>query len=196
MKKNILILLVFLTIGLLVGCGGNVQNEFLGEVPSIAKNYDNKIEAKEKAMEDCNDITEAFKLEKEKKKLEKERNAKIEEYVAANPLTKPLPFETLPGAAFTVKEAAITKSGSLRISIKVDKDLTKQGGVLGNRLFIYYKVVDSAGKEIQYTKNAATKFGGKALKAGTEYDLSSSWPMRYMENFAKLVQITKEEYNR
>jgi gamma-glutamyltranspeptidase len=194
MKKNILILFVVLTIGLLVGCGGNVQNEFLGEVPSIAKHYDNKIEAKEKAMEDCTDMAEAFKLEKEKKKLKKERSAKIKEYVAANPF-KPLPFEVLPGTAFTVKEAAITKYGSLRLSLTVDKDIKNKNGGLESRLTIYFKAVDSNGNEIQNTKNAATRFGGKALKAGSECDLSSPWPMRYMEDFAKLVQITEQEYN-
>ena len=194
MKKNILILFVVLTIGLLVGCGGNVQNEFLGEVPSIAKHYDNKIEAKEKAMEDCTDMAEAFKLEKEKKQLKKEKRAKIKEYVAANPF-KPLPFQALPGTAYTVKEAAITEYGSLRLSVTIDKDIKNKYGGLEKRLFIYFKAVDSNGNEIQNTKNAATRLFGKALKAGSQCDLSSPWPMRYMEDFAKLVQITEQEYN-
>jgi hypothetical protein len=83
-----------------VGCGNEPStqnNEYLGELPSLEKQYVNKIDAKEKAIKKSTDMEESFKLSKELEQLKEERDKKIDEYASANPLTKPLPFEALEG---------------------------------------------------------------------------------------------------
>ena len=55
-------------------------------------------------------MEKAFKLQKEAELLEEEWETKVDEYVAANPLDKALPFEALEGSPYTIKEITVNKA--------------------------------------------------------------------------------------
>ena len=206
MKKNILTLFVSSLLAfLLVSCGNepsNQNNEFLGEIPSIEKYYHTEMEAKEKEMEESTDMEESFALSKEIKLLKKELNTKVEEYAAANPLSKPLPFEALDGMPYTVNKVIVNKAQAGNLNIKflitINEDMKNKYGGIEKSMFTYYKAVDSEGKEIPNSVTVATNFKRTPLEAGLEYEVFGSWQSdatMNMEDFAKIVQITKEEYD-
>jgi hypothetical protein len=207
MKKSIFSLFIAaLFVFMLNSCGGGLgshNNEYLGEIPSIEKNYYTEIDAKEKEMEESTDMEDSYALSKEIKLLEKELKTKVEKYVSANPLTKPLPFEAMDGMPYTVNEIKVNKAqaGNLNIkfSITINKDMKNKYGGMEKSLFTYYKAVDSEGKDIPNSATVATNFKRTPLKAGLEYEVFGSWQSdatMNMEDFAKVVQITKEEYDK
>ena len=71
-------------------------------------------------------------------------------------------------------------------------------GGIERTLFVYYKAQDSEGNDIENSTTVATNFGRQDLTAGTTYEAFGSWQskaVKNMEGFAKVVEITKEEYN-
>lgn len=205
MKSNILHLIGFITIYIVLnGCGGGistVHNEYLGEFPSLEKHYCNKIEEKDKAIKECSDVKKNFELLKELELLEEERNNKVDEYLKANPLDKPLPFEPMADMPYTVKEVTIKNAGAgglnLNFTFKVNEDIKNEYGGVEQSLFIYFKAVDTQGKDIKGTTTVATNFNRKPLKAGVEHSVLGMWQSKAtknLEDFAKIVQITREEY--
>ena len=208
MKTNKLFLLGFVvSVFFLIGCGDNGpstrNNEYLGELPSLEKQYAFKIEEKTKALKENTDLETNFKLAKELELLKEERKTKIAEYATANPITKPLPFEALKGMPYTIKDVTVDKvsagSLSIKFAIKLNEDIKNRYGGFEKYLFFYYKAVDAQGKEIQKSKTVATSFQRQPLKAGLEYDASGIWQtkaVQNMEDFAKVVEITKDEYSK
>jgi len=207
MKKIRLISgLMIITIISLIACSGRVNspekdNEFLGKLPSIEKKYALQIDEKEKKIEECTDMKKAYKLAKEKKLLEKEKDETIAEYVAAHPLTKDLPFQPLPDTKYTIKQVVINKalSGNLNIKflITINEEIKSKYGSIEKTLFIYYKALDSNGNYISKSTTVATNFKNIKLIANTEYEAFGSWQnkaTRNMEDFAKIVEITREEW--
>lgn len=207
MRKTFSFITAFAISIALVSCGGGgasmKTNEFLGELPSLEKKYYSEIKEKEKKAEECTDMEEAFKLSKEAELLEKEKKQKIEEYIAANPLTKPVPFEALEGTRYTINGLVINKAQSgnlnLKLSMKINEDIKNEYGGIEKSLFIYYKAVDSRGIDIPDSKTVATNFKRIKLTTGTDYEAFGSWKsseIMKMEDFAKVVEITKEEYDK
>jgi len=210
MKNNNLTLLGFVTIVfLLASCDGGTSvsdtyhNKYLGKLPGIDKKYTEKIDKKKKDLKECTDFEKSFKLSKELELLKEERKTKIEEYVSANPLTKPLPFEPLSVTVYTIKDVTINKvsAGNLNIkfSLTINEDIKNKWGGIEKILFIYYKGIDSKGNEIQNSKTVATNFKRQDLKAGIEYEAFGSWQTKAiinMEDFAKVVEITRKEYEK
>lgn len=209
MKKVRLLPISLLMIAVwLYSCGGSgsgalVNNEFLGEYPSLEKQYVEKIEAKEQAIKESTDMDESFKLTKELELLKDEREQKVEEHVAANPLEgKELPFEALDGTAYTIKKVSVNKASSGNLNIKFDvtinEDIKSKYGNITKSLFIYYKAVDAQGNDIPNTTTVATNFKSEKMVAGLEYEVFGSWQTKAiinLENFAKVVEVTKEEYD-
>ncbi|MEA1972305.1 MAG: hypothetical protein U9N34_03300 [Candidatus Cloacimonadota bacterium] len=207
MKKHIVVLIGLATFFFsFISCGnqpsGN-QNQYLGEIPSIEKQYYSKIEEKEESLKKCTDLKKAYKLDKEMKLLEEERKTKIKEYVSANPFTKPLPFKGLSGTAYTINDVTIRKASAgnlnLKFSATINEDMKNKYGGFEKYLFIYFKGVDSKGKTIEKSITVATNFKTEPLKAGLEYEAFGSWQTKaliHMEDFAKIVEITREEYDK
>jgi hypothetical protein len=205
MKHLKLIILLGLSSIYLSSCGGGsgqtVKNEFLGEIPSIEKNYSTKLQEKEKAIKECTDMDKAFKLDKETELLKEEWENKIQESLETNPLNKSLPFENLEDASFTVNEITVDNASkgnvTLKFSVNIDEDIKSEYGNLKKRLSVYFKALDKDGKDIEDSKTVAISFDREAMKAGKTITVSGTWQtkgLKNMENFAKVKIIPKEEY--
>jgi hypothetical protein len=204
--------LAFFAIGIMVAfifasCGGGgskgKNNEYLGKFPSIEKQYMEKMEAKEKAIKECTDMKKSFKLHQEAELLKEEWGQKIEEYANANAFDKELPFQALEGKPYTINKILVNRvaKGTLNIKfeITINEDMKNQYGGIEKSLFVYYKAQDSQGNDIENSTTVATNFGRQDLSAGTVYEAFGTWQskaIKNMEDFAKVVEITKEEYDR
>ncbi len=210
MKKSFLTLsgLATIVVFLLTSCGGGggsttTTNEYLGKLPALEKKYYEKITEIKQEIKESSDLKGAFELSKKQEALQEERDKKIDEYIASNPLTKPLPFEALSGTPYTIKEVTVNKASAgnlnIKFSVTIDEDMKNKYGGIEKTLFIYYKAVDSQGTDIPDSKTVATNFKRIELKKGVEYEAFGSWQsdeVSKMEDFAKIVEITKEEYNK
>lgn len=192
-------------IALMLGsCGsepGTTNNKYFGEFPSMEKNYVMKIEEKEKEIKECTDMEKAFELSKELELLEDERKSEIKKYVEANPMTEELPFEALDGTPYTIEKVTVNKASAgnlnIKFSLTINEDIKNKYGSTKKNLFVYYKGIDSQGKDIDGSKTVATNFSRQALTSGLKYEAFGSWQSKAtvnMEDFAKVVEITKEEY--
>lgn len=196
--------LMIFTMIFLISCGGGSStkdNEFLGKLPSIEKNYANQLDEKEKEIKECTDMKDAYKLEKEKKLLKEEKKKAIAEYVAAYPLNKDLPFQPLPNSKYTINKVIVNKASSSNLNIKflitVNEDMKSKYGSIEKTLFIYFNAIDSKGNYISKSTTVATNFKSTKLVAGTEYEAFGSWQnkaTRNMEDFAKIVEVTREKW--
>ena len=204
MKKFLSIAMYSLITLLLAGCSGvdkMSKNEFLGEIPSIQKYYYNKIQDKEKELKASTDMEKAFKLDKEKQLLKDEWDAKITASLKVNPLTTPIPFEPLKDQPYTITKitpALVNSMGfQCKIAVKIVTDIKFEY----KDIFLYYKAVDKDGKDIPDTKAQALirQEMGKDLLAGTEVEAIGCWTihgMINMENFAKIIFIAKDEFDK
>jgi hypothetical protein len=197
---------IIVSIILIFGCSGSTNspatdNEFLGELPSIEKKYALQLDEKEKKIKECTDMEEAYKLAKEKKLLEEEKDETIAEYVTAHPLIKELPFQPLPGTKYTIKQVVVNKASSSNLNIKflitINEEMKGKYGSIEKSLFIYFKALDSKDNYIPSSTTVATNFKSIKLVANTEYEAFGSWQnkaTRNMEDFAKIVEITREDW--
>ncbi|NOQ74251.1 MAG: hypothetical protein GQ574_19740 [Crocinitomix sp.] len=194
------------TVIFLMGCSGGsstTDNEFLGEFPSIENNYANQLDEKEQEIDECTDFAEAFKLEKEKKLLKEEKKQAVEEYLAANPLNKELPFQALADTKYTINKVEVDKASEGNLNIKflitINEDMMGEYGSVEQSLYIYYKALDSKGEYIAKSRTVAVNFKRVKLVSGTEYEVVGTWQnnsIRNMEDFAEIVEVTKEEYDK
>ncbi|MCD4691867.1 MAG: hypothetical protein K8R79_03040 [Calditrichales bacterium] len=205
MKKKIILFICYVTIVFLfVSCGkstNDVSNAFLGKLPSIEKKYADLLDEKEKEIEKCTDMKEAYKLAKEKKLLNKEKEKAIAEYVSAHPLNKDLPFQSLPDTKYNIKKVVVNKASSSNLNIKflitINEDIKSKYGSIEKTLFIYFKALDSKGNYLPKSTTVATNFKTIKLVAETEYEAFGSWQnkaTRNMEDFAKIVEVTRDEW--
>ena len=200
--KKLIISALAMAVLLLTSCsggGGVSNNEFLGEFPSMTKKYQQQINQKEKERKECTDMDEAFKLGKELKLLKDESKEKIQEYIDAKQLKgTELPVNTISGLPYTINKAEINiiKPGKLiiKFTIKINEDIKT------SPLFVYYKALDSKGNEIPGSKTTAMTLPSKKLKTGTVDEASGggwySSVIANLEDFGKIQQITKEEFNK
>ncbi len=153
--KNLIISALAMAVLLLASCGsGGSNNEFLGEFPSMTKKYLQQIDQKEKAVKECTDWDEAFKLGKELELLKDKSKEKTQEYLDAKQLKGTvLPFNTISGLPYTINKAEINiaEPGMLMVkfTIKINEDIKN------TPLFVYYKALDSKGNEISGSKTTA-----------------------------------------
>ena len=146
-------------------------------------------------------MEKAFELGREIEILEDEMDKSVEEYVKENPqlLNKELPFEGLPDTKYTINEVTVknlsTSYLSAKFSLTVDEDLKNKYGGVEKSLLIYFKAIDSNEEDIPEALSVATSFGGREpLVAGANYEATGSIKIEKLENFSKIVQISKEEY--
>jgi len=206
MKTNLAnyVLLTFVAM-LISGCDGSgggissVSNDYLNNLPSIAKDYEANVEAKEEAIHKNTSMEDAFKLEKELDLLKEEWAAKIKESATANPLIKPLPFDTLGGMPYTVNQIlvkTVNKSNlSLEFELTVNQDIKSKYGIIGKTVFIYYTAMDKQGNEIPKSTSVAVNYKREEMRAGLKFTASGQLgPLANLENFAKLKLISKEAF--
>lgn len=188
-----------LAIFLFASCGGGSNsietNEHLGDLPGIAKNYIDKMEAKKEEIKLNTDQDKAFKLHKESEILEDEAEKKVEEHLVAHPISG-IPFEMKSEYPFTIKDIAVKRCSDSRIEFKANATMTKN---YPKRLFVYIKAVDAEGNQLT-RKNGVmgeSSFSKKSFKEGEEIELSGSVDgPADLVNFNKLLLVSKEEYNK
>lgn len=201
--------LVLVSMMLLTSCGGSVigtgysGNEYLNQLPSIAKDYEIKIAAKEKEIHDCTDMDEAFKLEKELDLLKEDWDAKIKESHAANPVYKSLPFEELANAPYKVtglqvEQDKVYKSNvTIKFDITIPRDIKNEYGSFEKNLFIFFQALDKAGNEIPEVISVATNATRNELKAGSTLVVTGQLgPLAKLGDFAMLRLISREDYDK
>ena len=200
MKKTItlLSLVILTTVVLIQSCGGHfTNNEYLGELPSLAKKYQNKIADKEEAIKKCTDMQETFKLDKENLILHEKYEEEVKEFAKMNDLTdKSIPFEGLKDQAFVVESVKVKDVNTYGLNLAFNLDIKKD--IKERNLFFYFKAVDGEGADIQNSK-AVAMTARIPLTAGVKCEAIGTWKILKtvagMENFAKLVEITQEEYD-
>lgn len=201
--------LVLVSMMLLTSCGdsgigtGYTGNEYLNQLPSIAKDYGLKIEAKEKEIHACTDMDDAFKLEKELELLKEEWGAKIKESHTANPVYKPLPFEEMANAPYKVRglqveQDKVYKSNvTIKFDIMIPRDIKDEYGSFEKNLFVFFQALDKAGNEIPEVISVATNSIRNELRAGTTLVVTGQLgPLAKLEDFARLRLISREEYEK
>ena len=201
MKKSMILLrIAFLTVlstFLFVGCGRGgekiVTNEYLGDLPSIAKNYTDKMETKEQELKVNTDFEKAFTLAKEGELLEDEAEKTIEEHLIQNPIHN-IPFQIKGDYPFTINDISVIRSSDSRIEFKADVAMTKD---VPKKIFVYIKAIDKEGNQLT-RKNGVMgeiSFKKRSFKANEAVAFSGSLDgPADMVNFDKLVFISKEEY--
>ncbi len=184
----------------IVSCDGGVStknNKFLGKVPTINKKYRTKLDKKEKAIEECTKIDEAFKLEKEKKLLKKEQGLKIAEYIKTSAICgKQIPLEVIKGSMFTLNKVMIDTVYS-NGRVQFEFDLTINNDVKPQRFtpFVYFKAIDSQGNDIVGAKTVSA--GNRSnIKPKSKITTRGILEAYLLEDFAKIIEITAEEYNK
>ena len=201
--SGIIIVIAFL----LSGCGGSSSgtnsNQYLGQLPDIAKKYLEKIDNKKKELQASTDLEKAFKLSKEAKILGKEADVKIAEYLAGHPILN-IPFEQKADYRFKIKKVRVERASTLRIhfiaNVLITKDILNSWGNppgFSNHFFAYVKAVDKEGNSLTRRYSVFGSRGRGPFKANMETELygSLNGPAN-LANFDKLVFVSREDYNK
>ena len=196
MKTFCFTFITFVSFLMFLSCGGGgdsiVTNVHLGDLPGIAKNYADKLEAKEQELKVNTDLEKAFTLAKEGELLEEEAEKTIEEHLANNPIAN-IPYVVESEYPFTINDISVTNSSDTRINFNVKAVMTED---VGKNLFVYIKATDKEGNQLT-KKNGVMmeKAARRSLKANEEVDFVGSLDgPADLVNFDKLVFISKETY--
>lgn len=200
MKKTItfLSLVIFTTTALLQSCESHfINNEYLGKLPSLAKRYQKEFTDKEEAIKKCTDMQEAFKLDKENLILREKYEEEIKEFANASDIfERSIPFEGLKDQAFAIESVKVKDVNTYGLNLVFNLDIKKDIGE--RRLFFYFKAIDVEGMDIQGSKSVAMT-ARIPLTAGVKCEAIGTWKILKtvvaMEHFAKLIEITQEEYD-
>jgi len=214
--RKIVLLFSGITIVLImVGCGGDsggaASNKYLGNLPGIAKEYTEEIDGLEKDKKETIDPQEYESLRLEIKQLKAEGENAIVEYLKNNPITN-IPFEQHAEYPFTFQEIDVNTNKTsihslvLNAKIKVEKnlnlnDMREMFGGLGTQLIAYSQALDNDGNRIEkvrfvaeiahsYTEEFVVKEGQEEEMLCTIYNLNE------LENFGKIIFITKEDFDK
>ena len=211
LNRVIPVILFMIVIFLLQSCGEKLSsNEYLGELPGIAKKYTKKIAETKKELKESRDMNDAFGLQKDLKNLKDEAENAIKEYIANTEL-KPLPFEKKGDYPFTIKEIKVDPKNSsisslkLAAQIKFNKNFTAEEvrdmfGGFGSIINAYVNVMDSKGQKIHNTVfNLRIPYSNDEfrIKEGVEYTMNGLiYPLSNMDQFGKLIFISRDEFNK
>lgn len=188
---------------LFISCGGTTQknNKYFGELPSLSAGFEKQLTQLEKEIKESTDLEEAFKLDKEYKKLKETATNEIEKYT--NTFTFPeIPFRKLESDPYSVLELYVNSANKTRVNLKgrveIKEDLINQYGGFQKSFFAYIKAVDEKGNLIGKPTVMASDMSNRGpFKAGTEVDVFGSiGPLWEFEDFDKIIFITKEEYQK
>ncbi len=199
------VFILFLALSENLVAGGNIKNEFLGEYPSLLKNYASKMEKLEadiKNKKASRDVDALMKLAKQKKDLEKEFKTKVDDYAKSYKFSKPIQLQAMEGSPLKINGAKVKAATSNALSFEIDavlnKDIKTEYGGFERILIVYFKAVDAKGNVIPKSYCNASKTNTD-MKAGAALNLTVAWNnerAQNFENFAKLVQVSEAEYNK
>ena len=208
MKKIISTLsaLLFVTF-LFTSCGGGagktVTNDYLGEYPSIVKNYKQKIEDLEKDAKSNTDLNKAFEIAKKIENMKDEFKAKLEEYSKTYKFEKDIPFEPLAGTKYTINSIKVDRVNDgglgLAFAATINEDLKNEYNNYEQTLMIYIQALSADGQVIPGSYTVAVSTPMADLKKGLQTKMTCAWSSsktKDFENFAKIKEITKEEYDK
>jgi hypothetical protein len=206
MKRQILFFAFALAISLTLsncGNGGSVsKNKYLGKLPGIADKYSSELEELEKKAKEATDMDKAFKYAKEAELKEEEADKAIEDYVAENEFTEPIPFEQLADAQYEIQEIMVSGASleriNLKAKVKILEDMKSEYGNPIRNLFVYIKAVNDAGETIGHPTVMASSMGQKDdFTKDNVVELNGS--VKYLSelgDLAKIQIISKEEYDK
>jgi hypothetical protein len=196
MKKLVSSLMI---ITFLAGCTGTgsstVKNTYLGEFPSLEREYVEKIKATEEKLKSATTMDQMVEFGNKVELLKEEKEQKIDEYVAANPFADSLPLVRLnddPRYHINKVSVKLARTGVLNIEFEINI----KEDIPGTQA-IYFKAIDSKGNDIPNSKTIAASFARISLTAGTTYTVEGGWrssTIQNMEDFSKVVQISQQEY--
>ena len=178
------------------------ENKYLGKTPLMVADFQNGQKKLEEKAENSEDFEELMKLDKELKDFRKGYDEKMEAYLNETKTLAPIPVKILNEKPFKIKNAVINALGTNNLNLKLTLDVTDEVpfDTPGRQtIWVYYKAVDSQGNDISGTKTVASNVSRKKIIPGTEYEVFGSWSAGQiinMEDFAGIVEITKEEYSR
>lgn len=183
------------------GAGKTVSNDYLGEYPSMVKNYEQEIADLEQEAKSNTDLNKAFELAKKIDILKDEYKAKLKEYAEVFKFEKAVPFEGLAGTKYTVNEVKVKDATASYLGFDfaatINEDMIDEYNTIVKDLFLYFKAVDAEGKDIPGAVTVAAISPRTELKKGTQIHLTGGWRpslVKDFENFAKIKEATKEEY--
>ncbi len=208
LQKTLLTITGISVLLLLAYCGdsgsGGASNEYLGNLPGIAKEYVDEIDGLKKDLKESTDMEESFSLDKEIDLLEDESDKAIEEYLAGNPITN-IPFEQQGDYQFTVTEVSVHPEYSSSASrlqfiakLTVTEDIKGEYGNFTSDIFAYIKAVDKEGKSLTKRYGVMMNYNVRGpFKANMDVEMAGSLDgPADMVTFEKLVFVSKEEYDK
>jgi hypothetical protein len=190
---------VFGALFLLSACSGagssSVKNPYLGEFPSLEKEYTEKINAMEEKLKTATTMDQMVEFGNKIELLKEEKEQKMDAYVAGSPFSDTLPLMRLnEDPRYQINKAYVktARTGVLNIEFEI----AIKDDIPGSQA-IYFMAVDSKGNYIPNSKTIAASFARVALTAGTTYTVEGGWRssvIQNMEDFARIVQISQKEY--
>jgi hypothetical protein len=199
------------------------SNQYLGELPSLEKIYSEKINSKKKELKEYGKkvrekMNNASKSQVEKyikngEAMQEEINAianehkeAVENHLSKKPLINTeIPFDGLENEQYSINKAIIDKAGyayklggyiSFNFPLTIKKDIAGQHYHRYEKYtHLYFKALDSHGQILSV--NSAMNARPVELKKGTNLSVTPTCyhEIANFEAFAKLVQISKAEYD-
>ncbi len=189
------------------GGGGSVKtNEYFGDIPKMQSEICDKNQElegfKELEVPSQNDYSKYAELEKEVKNLKTTVRSKIEEYFNTNKMEgKAIPFETTANVSdYKITSVKLDKVDGYGVILSVDFDLlnpTKKFLKNHEGFKTMFKAVDETGNALLVDKGRT--YLSENFKKGEISNTSISFSFEQMcklGNFAKIVAIDRDEYNK
>lgn len=180
-----------------------IYNEYFGNLPSIVKKYEQKLEEteneleKEKLLGNQQGILQVALIKKAYKKEYKEA---VEAYAQSFKFPKPIALKSLQNSRYMISLPTVLTATSdamqLTFTVLMLADIKTEYGTYERALLLYFKAIDKEGKDIPNSYCLGSELNND-MKAGAKFDLKLAWrnsSFKNFENFAKLVQVSKEEY--
>ena len=202
-KLNLATLAVAAMAFVLTSCGGGSSvktNEYFGDIPKMQSEICDKNQELEALSQ--NDYAKYAELEKEVKNLKKTVRSKIEEYFNTNKMEgKAIPFETMANVSdYKITSVKLDKVDGYGVILSVDFDLlnpTEKFLKNYEGFKTMFKAVNGTGNALLVDKGRT--YLSKNFKKGEISNTSISFSFEQMcklGNFAKIVAIDRDEYNK
>lgn len=199
MKTSILFVAVGLTAVLFTACSGErvKSNPILGDFVKMEITYNNEIRSNEERVQNAQKMDDLIKYGNRIEQLEKEKKEKMDEYIATNPFPDTLPLQRLyDDERYHIDHVSISYASAGVLNIEFYITILEE--MRDKPMFpIYFKAVDKNGEDIPNSKTVAVSFQRVTMDKDAIYKPGGGWrknAIEEMENFAKVVQISEEEY--
>ena len=178
---------------LYLGCGGGnslPSNQYLGNLPSLANQFQTEIDEYEEKADAATDMQDAFEYNAKAKNLDKEADVRIEE--AWESMEKPIeiPFSQTSKEGFEIQKVVVDKAMFNQVSIKMDAMLF----TTSVNVFAYLCAVDENQQEIPGT------FSVLMTSRHPKKDTITSFtgimrPLQALSGLAEFRFVTRDYYN-